>query len=171
MNIKKLGLKFSVSVSITSGLVGVSSRDFFQSTSREAGVINLVQFLQCLPQKICDSQKIAQNFSRFLTTFDFDREYLRNRSTYQKSEKLLIIYNSSHVRQKNMAYFGPQTKKLLTVINVYTNGRFSGDYISAVRGCCAMKLLYALEIDQGYLTHTPTGTGFPPPLKNLNREN
>jgi len=47
---------------------------------------------------------------------------------------------------------------------------FSGDYISAVRGCCAMKLLYALEIDQGYLTHTPSGTGVPP-LKNLNREN
>ena len=39
---------------------------------------------------------------------------------------------------------------------------FSGDYISALRGCCAMKFLYALEIDQGYLTHTPTGTGVPP---------
>jgi len=44
-----------------------------------------------------------------LTTFDFDREYLRNGSTYQKSEKLLIIYNPSHVRTKNSAYFGPQT--------------------------------------------------------------
>ena len=36
-------------------LVGVSSRDIFQSTPREAGVINCVQFLQRLPQKICDS--------------------------------------------------------------------------------------------------------------------
>ena len=25
-----------------------------------------------------------------------------------------------------------------------------------------MKFLYALEIDQGYLAHTPTGTGVPP---------
>jgi len=82
---------------ITSGLVGVSSRDFFQSTSREAGVIKLAQFLQCPPPKICDGKKIDQNFARFLTTFDFDREYLRNGSTHQKSEKLLKIYNHSHV--------------------------------------------------------------------------
>ena len=37
--------------------------------------------------KICDGQKIAQKFSRFLTTFDFDREYLRNGSRNRKSEK------------------------------------------------------------------------------------
>jgi len=35
---------------------------------------------------------------------------------------------------------------------------FSGDYISALRGCCTMKFLYALEIDQGNLSNTPTGT-------------
>jgi len=40
---------------------------------------------------------------------------------------------------------------------------FSGNYnISALRGFCAMKFLYALEIEQGYLAHTPTGTGVPP---------
>jgi len=96
----KFGLKFSVLDSITSGLVGVSSLDFFHSTPREAGVIKLVQFLQCPPQKICDGEKIVQNLSRFLATFDFDRVYSRNRSTYQKSEKLLIICNPSHVRRK-----------------------------------------------------------------------
>ena len=37
----KFALKFSVLDEITSGLVGVSSRDFFQSTSREAGGDNL----------------------------------------------------------------------------------------------------------------------------------
>jgi len=42
---------------------------------------------------------------------------------------------------------------------------FSGDYISALRGCCALKILYALEIDQGYLAHIPSGTWVP--LKNL----
>jgi len=46
---------------------------------------------------------------------------------------------------------------------------FSGNYISALRGCYAMKFLYALEIDQDYLAHTPTGTGVP--LKIFNREN
>ena len=104
-----------------------------------------------------------------MTTFDFDREYLRNESTYQKSGKLLIIYYPSHVRRKNLAYFGPQTKKLLTLIYVHANGLYSGDYISTLRGCCAMKFLYALVIDQRYLAHTPTGTGVP--LKNFNREN
>jgi len=45
-----------------------------------------------------------------------------------------------------------------------TNPRehFSGDYILAVRGCCALKFLNALEIDQGYLAHTPNGMGVPP---------
>jgi len=114
--------------------MGVSSRDFFQSTPREAGLINWVQFLQCPPQKICDGQKIAQNISRFLTTFDFDREYLRNESTYQKSEKLMIIYNPSHVRPKNWHTLVHKRKKLLTLINVHPNGIFSGNYISALRG-------------------------------------
>ena len=81
---KKSGLKFSLLDSITFGLVGVSSRDFFQSMPREAGVINWVQFLQCPLPKICDGNKIVQNFSRFLTIFDFDREYLLKGSVYQK---------------------------------------------------------------------------------------
>jgi len=99
------------------------------------------------------------------TISDFDREYLQNRSTYQKSEKLLIIYSPSHVRPKNFAYYGPQTKKLWTLIHVHPNGLFTGDYISAVRGRCTVKFLYALEIDQGYLAHTLTGTGVSPPKK------
>jgi len=80
----KFGLKFSVLGSITSGLLRVSSRNFFQSTCREAGVINWVEFLEGSPQKIQEGQKIVQNFSRFLTTFDFDREYPR------KSERICI---------------------------------------------------------------------------------
>ena len=44
---------------------------------------------------------------------------------------------------------------------------FLAYYISALRGCCAMKFLYALDIDQVYLAHTQTGTGVPP--KNVNR--
>ena len=49
---------------------------------------------------------------------------------------------------------------MYTLMDFYT-----GDYISALTGCCALKFLYALEIDQGYLAHTPTGTGVSP--KNL----
>ena len=39
------------------------------------------------------------------------------------------------------------------------SGHISGHNISALRGCCALIFLSALEIDQGYLAHTPTVTG------------
>ena len=42
---------------------------------------------------------------------------------------------------------------------------FSGDYISALRGCCPLKFLHELEIDQGLLAHTPKGDDGPPPQK------
>ena len=38
----------------------------------------------------------------------------------------------------------------------------------ALKGGCALKFLHTLEIDQGYLAHTPTGWG---PPKKINREN
>ena len=60
----KFALKFSVLKS-TSGLVAVSSRDFFQSTSGEAGVIRWVQFLQGPHPEICDGQKMSKIFSDF----------------------------------------------------------------------------------------------------------
>ena len=46
---------------------------------------------------------------------------------------------------------------------------FLADYISAHRGCCAPKILHALEIDQALIAHTPSGTGVA--QKNSNREN
>jgi len=46
---------------------------------------------------------------------------------------------------------------------------FLGYYISAVRGCCALKFLHALQIDQGLPAHTGTETGVP--QKKFNREN
>ena len=44
-----------------------------------------------------------------------------------------------------------------------------GYYISAPRGCCALKFLHALEIEEGLLAHTTRGTGVP--LEICNREN
>ena len=83
---------FRFSGSIFTGLLSV---DVSRGRSDKMGTICTIP-----TPKICDGQKIVQNFSRFLTTFDFDREYLRKRSTYQKWEKLLIIYNPSHVWRK-----------------------------------------------------------------------
>jgi len=70
--------------------------------------------------------------------------------------------------------FGPQTKKVIDVhiycILTQQSGHFSGSYISAIRGCCALKFLHSLEINQCYLAHTPNGTGGPPKISNK-REN
>ena len=43
---------------------------------------------------------------------------------------------------------------------------FSGVYISALRGCCSLKFLHTLEIDQGLLAHTRSGTESPPKKKS-----
>jgi len=45
---------------------------------------------------------------------------------------------------------------------------FSGDYISALRGCCPLKFLHALQIDQVLLAHTPNETEVT--QQNFNRE-
>ena len=41
------------------------------------------------------------------------------------------------------------------------NGLFSGDYISALWGCCPLKFLHTIEIDQCLLANNPRGTGIP----------
>jgi len=68
--------------------------------------------LEGLLPKIWESEKNVQNSARFLATFNFDREYLWNGSTYRKSEKYFINYIPFQVEQKNLVNFGPQTKEL-----------------------------------------------------------
>jgi len=47
--------------------------------------------------KIWEGEKNVGNSPRFLTTFDFDREYLRNDSRYPKTERNVIDSDSSRV--------------------------------------------------------------------------
>jgi len=145
----KFGLQFSIWATITPDLVGVSSWNFFQSTCRRAGVIKRVQFSEGPPPKICHGEKKRPKFGVILTTFDFDREYLRNGSSCQKSENTTINYNPFHVGPKKSVNFGPQTTEWKWLILTNPSGHFSGDYISAIRACYPLKFLSALEIDQG----------------------
>ena len=85
----KFGLKFSVYTSISSELMGISSQIFIQTTCREPWLITCVQCLEGLPFTIWEGKKTVQIFLQFLTTFDFDREYLRNGSPNRKSKKLV----------------------------------------------------------------------------------
>ena len=48
-----------------------------------------------------------QNFGRFYTTSDFDREYLRNGSRYLKSESEFFQIDSSAFYEKGLVNFGP----------------------------------------------------------------
>jgi len=69
--------------------------------------------------------KNVQNSARLLTTFDFDREYLSNKSPQRKFQKRVINYNRYHVGRKKLVNFGPLTKSMLT----HTSGLFSGEQI------------------------------------------
>ena len=64
-----------------------------------ARVIMWVQFLDGLLPKIWDGENRSKS-GAISDNFDFDREYLRNRSTNRKSKKYLINYDPSDVGLK-----------------------------------------------------------------------
>ena len=95
------------------GNSGPTLTKLYQVTWLEAGVINWTLVLQGVPPTKFGGTKNVQNSARFLTTFDFDREYLRNGSTYQKSEKYLINYISSPIRGKKIGELWSTNQKVI----------------------------------------------------------
>ena len=95
--------------SITSDLVGVSSRDFYQSTSREAGMIIWVQFLQCSPPKICDGQNIVQFFSDFSQLWTLIANISGTAEDMQNPPTLQTMAIPPAFNEKSPVYFGPLT--------------------------------------------------------------
>jgi len=63
---------------------------FYQQMWLLACVIKWTLIVQGVPHTKFGRVKNDQNSARFLTTFQFDCKYLRNGSTYRKSEKYLI---------------------------------------------------------------------------------
>jgi len=132
------------------GASGSNVTKLFHATCREAGVFKWALFLgKARPLKFGRAKNV-QNSARFLTTFEFDHEYLRNRSTYRQSEKDLIPRWS-----KKDCELWSTNKKVIDLHVDPPKLNFSTDYISALTGCWPLKFLHALEIDQGLLTHTP----------------
>ena len=78
--------------------------------------------------------KNMQNSARFLPTPDFDREYLRNRSRYPKSENVLFTGDSARVPRKKSGELWSTNNRELDVSLDPPKLHFSGDYISALRG-------------------------------------
>jgi len=123
---------------------------------------------QC--QKFVTVKKLSKIFSDFwqisilIANISGTDQQIESRNSYWKSTTPPTLH------EKKLVYFGPQTKKLLTLINVHPNGLFSGDYISALRGCCALKFLNGLKTDQALLAHTPRWNGVPPEKKIWSRK-
>ena len=95
------------------GIVGVSSRNFLGDVARGWGD-NVG--LEGPPPQIWEGKKL-QNSARFLTTFDFDREYIRNglRSKIGKEPNQLQPF---HVGRKKGELWSTNTKVLgLTLSN------------------------------------------------------
>jgi len=85
---------------------------FYQQMWLIAGVIKWTLILQGVPAIKFRRVKNVENSAQFLTTFEFHWKYLRNGSTYRKSEQYLINYISSPIGQKHLVNFGPLTTKL-----------------------------------------------------------
>jgi len=97
----KSGLKFYICASITLGVVGITSRIFTSGCGPYRGDQVDTNFIRGAPTNFW-MVKNVENSSRFLTTFEFDRKYLSNGSTYRKSEKYLINYISSPIGRKKI---------------------------------------------------------------------
>jgi len=57
--------------------------------------------------------KNVKNSARFVTTFEFDRKYLPNGSTYRKSEKYFINYISSPIGPKKFGELWSTNQKVI----------------------------------------------------------
>ena len=78
----KIGLKIPHRSAYNFEGSGRTLAKLYQGTWLEAGVIKWKLILQGVPPTKFGRAKNVQNSARFLTTFEFDREYLRNRCTY-----------------------------------------------------------------------------------------
>jgi len=144
------------------GGTGCNLTKLYQGTWREARVFKWTLILQGVSPTKFGRAKNVQNPARFLTTFEFDREYLLNRPTHRKSEKYSINYISSSIGRKNLVNFGPLTRKLSTLMSTHPSGLLSEYQISATRWCWTLKFLHTADIGQGLLARTTNRVGGPP---------
>ena len=112
--------------------------------------------------------KKRPKFGAIFDNFRFDREYLRNDSRYPKSEKNMIDSDSFRVPRKKSGELWSTNKKVYWLTLSHPRAFLGGDYILALRGCCPLKFLYALEIDHVLIAHTRMGMGSPKKLLIVN---
>jgi len=91
---------------------GPNLMKLYHGTWFEAEMIKWILILQGVSPTKFGRAKNVQNSARFLTTFDLDHEYLRNGSTYRKSEKYLINYISSPIGRKKFGELWSTNQKV-----------------------------------------------------------
>ena len=121
-----------------------------------------LKFWGSLPKKFVGA-KNRQNLAQFRSTSKFGGQFLRNKWRYSKLVSYSFDTDSSRVRQNKSGEVWSSNLGDLDVELYPLKAHFSEEHISAPRGCCAPKLLHALENDQVLLAHPAPGAG--PPLQ------
>ena len=149
---------------MTSGLMGISSQIFIQTTCRKLGVIIMwVQFLDGLPPKIWDGE------SRSKSGAISDKFRLWSWISPERIRKIENRKNSSSTTtpptlgEKKLVNFGPQTKKLLTCILTHPSGHCSG--------CGVMCPQFFIRATDCRLANAHPNWDGSPPLPKNNDEN
>ena len=144
----------------------------FQSTPREAGVINWVQVLQYPPPKICDGKKSSKIFRDFWPLSTLIANISRTDQRIKNRKARDHLYNPSHVRRKIFGvlwWFVPQTKKFLLTLNkctLYTLMDFFRETISwPVGGAAPWNFYTRYRLTKAIRSARPNWDGDPP--KNL----
>jgi len=109
-----------------------------------------------------------RNLGRFCTTSDFDREYLRNETRYQKSERYVTSSDSSRGQPDKSGGLWSTIHEVVHVGLDQPKWIFSTDYISAPSACWLLIFLHALDTGQCMLRHTANWVRGPP--KNFKGE-
>jgi len=142
----------------------------FQATWRKAGVVTCVQFSEGTPPKIWEAKK-RPNFGSISDNFRLWSRIFPERVDISNIRKVVHQLQPLPRWTRNLVNFGPHTKKLQRCILVHPSGHFWGHNMLALKRCCVLKFLHALEIAQGFLAHSPTGTGTPPKKNNCKHLN
>jgi len=123
-------------------------------------------FTRGAPYKIWEGKNV-QNSVRFLTTVNFDHKYLRNKSTYRKSEKYLINYISSPTGRNKFGELWSTNNKVIDAHVDPPNWTFFGRLYFGPYGALAPQIFTRARLDtgQGLLAHTTNRVVGPP--KNL----
>jgi len=125
-----------------------------------------VQKLGGAHQKSCTPWKISVDFGPLQTLI---ANFSGTALDIQNQPALQTTAIPPAFNEKRPVNFGPLTVWNYMWVRTHYNAIFLDDKISAHRGCCAPKILHALDIDQALIAHTRSGTGVP--QKNFNRQN